>query len=116
VSTKRDASQSASEGLTTTTPASSTATRAAPAGPSQGMSDTASAALAPFTARTVGSWLWSDARTTTCTLVSFLKPFGNKGRSTRSTTRMASTSRSLGGPSRLVKVAGILPYAEARSR
>ena len=80
------------------------------------MSETLSAAEAPFTANTEGSWLPSLLYTVVCTLVSFVNAFGNSGRIARSITRIASTSRSFGGPSRRVNVDGILPYPEARSR
>ena len=90
-------------------------TRTAATGPPQGMSERVSAADAPTSAITSGSFWRSWESTVAITWVSQLKPFGNKGRTGRSMRREVRISFSAGRPSRLKKPPGILPAANVFS-
>ena len=85
--------------------------RTAPTGPWKGMSDSASAQLAPLIPSTSGSLSLSAEYTNATTWVSLRKASGNSGRMGRSICRLVSTSFSLGRPSRLMNPPGMRPPA-----
>ncbi len=89
--------------------------RTAPTGSGNGMSESMSAADAPFMARMSygASWSIDSGMPTSC--VSRRQPFGNSGRSGRSIMRAISVAFSPARPSRLKKEPGILPAAYIRS-
>src|SRR5438552_1178499 len=97
-------------GLTTNWP-STWPTRTAPTGPSNGMPERQSAAEAPFTASTSGSFSWSPEMTRQMTCTSFAKPAGKSGRIGRSISRDVRVSFLTGAPSRLKYPPGLGPPA-----
>ena len=86
-------------------------TRTPAIGPSNGMSETVSAALAPIMPAISGALSWSTESTVATICTSLRKPFGNSGRMGRSMRRAQSVASLDGRPSRLMKPPGILPAA-----
>ena len=105
---------SGSAGLTTNLP-SSFPIRTAPTCVGNGMSETASAAEAPFIARMSYGLTWSMRHRGGDDLRLALQPFGNNGRIGRSIMRAVRIPFSEGRPSRLKKPPGIFPAAYIRS-
>ena len=104
-----------SSGLTTKLPSSSWPMRTAPTGNGNGMSDTISAALAPFIARMSYGLTWSTDIGIETSWVSRRQPLGKSGRSGRSIMRAVRVPFSPARPSRRKKLPGILPAAYMRS-
>jgi len=105
-----DAAICSTVGLMTNAP-SMKPTRTAPIGPSQGMSERCTAALAPMMPRTSRCSSGSRARAVTITCTSFMKPLGKSGRSGRSIRRLIRMAWSLRRPSRRWKLPGMRPAA-----
>ena len=103
-----------SEGLTTKLP-SILPIRTAPTGVGNGMSESISAAEAPFMARMSYGLSWSIDSGMPTSCVSRRQPLGNSGRSGRSIMRAISVAFSPARPSRLKNEPGILPAAYMRS-
>ena len=80
-------------------------------GPPNGMSEIESAADAPIMAHTSGLLSGSTDNTVATTQVSFLKSFGNNGLNGLSIALEVKIALSVGFPSLLVKLPGILPTA-----
>ena len=102
-------------GLATNLPSTSP-TRTAPIGPSNGIPDRQRATDAPFIARTSGSFCGSAEIVRQITWISLRKPSGKSGRIGRSMRREVSVSFLTGAPSRLKYPPGIRPPAYMRSR
>src|SRR5688500_6037868 len=84
-------------------------------GPSNGMPDTISAALAALMQSTSWGLSWSAPRTVPTMWTSLRKPSGNEGRSGRSMSRQVRMAWSLARPSRRKNEPGIFPAAYMRS-
>ena len=89
--------------------------RTAPSGPSKGMPDSMSAALAALMARTSCGFSWSAPMMVATTWVSLRYPLVNDGRSGRSISRAVRMAWSVGRPSRRKNEPGIFPAAYMRS-
>jgi hypothetical protein len=110
-----DSSSHSSSGLTRKFPSASWPMRTAPTGAGKGMSDTISAALAPFMARMSYGCSWSTDMGIETSWVSRRHPLGKSGRRGRSIMRAVSVAFSPARPSRRKKLPGILPAAYMRS-
>ena len=86
-------------------------TATAAVGPLNGISEIASAADAPIIAHTSGLLSCSTESTVVVTQTSFLKSFGNNGRSGLSIALDVKIALSEGFPSLFVKLPGIFPTA-----
>ena len=107
-------SSCANVGCSTSSP-SMCPTRTDATGPSNGMSDAHSAALAAIVPSVSGGFSMSTDRIVMINCVSSLYPFGNSGRIGRSVSRADSTAVVVGRPSRRKNEPGIRPAAYSRS-
>src|SRR5579875_1261628 len=89
--------------------------RTAPIGPSKGMPESISAALAALMASTSWGFSWSAPITVMTTWVSLRNPSAKLGRNGRSMSRQVRMAASVGRPSRRKNEPGILPAAYIRS-
>ena len=99
---------SASSGFTTSSPLTQPM-RTAPIGPSQGMSEIASASEAPLMPRMFAGFFWSTDMTVATTCTSFLIHSGKRERIERSIMRPLRIAVSEGRPSRFMNPPGTLP-------